>query len=111
MPLGKVFNPLRTEVYICHQNQKEKNIGNCTTLLELESQNMGTHLKGIKTSFPLLGELYHFLKCSQNTFSLLKAKCKGLTNLVAFQVHFNFFTTTYRDTSLPRSPLLHGRPV
>jgi hypothetical protein len=43
--------------------------------LVLKSHSIGTHLKGIETSFqviilPLLGELYHFLKFSQNTFSL-----------------------------------------
>jgi hypothetical protein len=37
--------PLRIEVYICHQNQNEKNIGNLTTLLK--PHNIGTHLKGI----------------------------------------------------------------
>jgi hypothetical protein len=42
-------NPLRTEVYFCHQNQNTKNIGNFTTLLKLH--NIGTHLKGIETSF------------------------------------------------------------
>jgi hypothetical protein len=64
----------------CHQNENAKNIGNFTTLLK--PHNIGTHLKGIVTSFqviplflkynvlPLLGELYHFLKFSQNTLSL-----------------------------------------
>jgi hypothetical protein len=28
------FNPLRMEVYFCHQNQNAKNIGNFTTLLK-----------------------------------------------------------------------------
>jgi hypothetical protein len=71
------LNPLTTKVYICHQNQNAKNIGNLTTLLK--PRNIGTHLKGIETSFqvvplieilPLLAELYHFWKFSQNTFSL-----------------------------------------
>jgi hypothetical protein len=63
----------------CHQNQNAKNIGNFTTLLKLHK--IGTHLKGIEPSFQvvplffksfyvLLGELYHFLKFSQNTFNL-----------------------------------------
>jgi hypothetical protein len=55
----------------------QKNIGNFTTLLK--PNNIGTRLKDIETSFqvvplffnfPLSGELYHFLKFSQNTFSL-----------------------------------------
>jgi hypothetical protein len=67
------------EVYFCHQYQNAKNIGNFTTWLK--PHNIGTHLKGIETIklsgrtnifeiLPLLGELYHFLKFSQNTFSL-----------------------------------------
>jgi hypothetical protein len=46
----------------------------------LKPHNIGTHLKGIETSFqvvtlffeilPLLGELDYFLKFSQNIFSL-----------------------------------------
>jgi hypothetical protein len=31
---GIPFNPLRTEVYFCHQNQNAKNIGNFATLLK-----------------------------------------------------------------------------
>jgi hypothetical protein len=72
------------EVYFCHQSQKAKKIGNLTILHVLKPHNNGTHLKGIETSFqawlsggtiileilPLLGELYHFLKFPQNTFSL-----------------------------------------
>jgi hypothetical protein len=52
---------LRTEVYICHQIQNAKNIGNFTTLLK--PHNIGTHLKGIETSFqvvPLFLKSFHF---------------------------------------------------
>jgi hypothetical protein len=52
---------LRTEVYIYHQNQNAKNIGNFTTILK--PHNIGTHLKGIETSFqvvPLFVESFHF---------------------------------------------------
>jgi hypothetical protein len=45
-------------VYVC--NGLHTNIGNMTTLLK--PHNIGTHLKGIETSFqilPHLGELYH----------------------------------------------------
>jgi hypothetical protein len=57
-----------------------QNIGNFTTLLK--PHNIGTHLKGIEIfqvimyhyflnpSTAILGELYYFLKFSQNTFSL-----------------------------------------
>jgi hypothetical protein len=66
------------EVYFRHQNQNAKNIGYFTTLLK--PHNIGTHLKGIETSFQvvplflkssLLGELYNFLE-SQNTFNFSK---------------------------------------
>jgi hypothetical protein len=40
---------LRMEVYFCHENQNAKNIGNFTTLLK--PHNIGTHWKGIETSF------------------------------------------------------------
>jgi hypothetical protein len=55
----------------------QTHIGNFTTLLK--PHNIGTHLKGIETSFqvvPLFLKsfhfcvLYHFLKFSQNTWSL-----------------------------------------
>jgi hypothetical protein len=55
------FNPLRMEVYFCHQNQNEKDVGNMTTLLK--PHNIGTHLKGIETSFqvvPLFFKSFHF---------------------------------------------------
>jgi hypothetical protein len=71
---------LRTEVYFCHQNQNAENIGNFTTLLK--SHNIGTHLKGIETSFQVAPLFFksshfwvsynHFLKFSQNTFSLYR---------------------------------------
>jgi hypothetical protein len=50
--LRNCTSPLRTEVYICHQNQNAKNIGNFTTLLK--PHNIGTHLKGIGTSFQVV---------------------------------------------------------
>jgi hypothetical protein len=56
-----LFNPLRTEVFLCHQNQSAKNIGNFTTLLK--PHNIGTHFKGIETSFqvvPLFFKSFHF---------------------------------------------------
>jgi hypothetical protein len=56
-----VLDPLRTEVYFCHQNQNAKNIGNFTTLLK--PHNIGTHLKCIETSFqvvPLFFKSFHF---------------------------------------------------
>jgi hypothetical protein len=46
------LNLLRTEVYFCHQNQNAKTIGNFTT--PFKSHNIGTHLKGIETSFQVL---------------------------------------------------------
>jgi hypothetical protein len=42
-------NPLRTEVYFCHQNQNAKNIGNFTTLLK--PHNIGTQ---IETNFQVV---------------------------------------------------------
>jgi hypothetical protein len=41
-----------TEVYFCHQNQNAQTIGILTTLLE--AHNIGTHLKGIETSFQVI---------------------------------------------------------
>jgi hypothetical protein len=58
--------------------QNAKNIGNFTT--PLKPHNIGTHLKGIESSFeviPLFLEyfnfwvFYHVLKLSQNTFGLI----------------------------------------
>jgi hypothetical protein len=49
------------EAYFCHQNQNAKNIGNFMTLLK--PYNIGTHLKGIETSFqmvPLFLKCFHF---------------------------------------------------
>jgi hypothetical protein len=57
----QAINPSRTEDYFCHQNQNAKNIGNFTTLLK--PHNIGTHLKGIETSFqvvPLFLKSFHF---------------------------------------------------
>jgi hypothetical protein len=51
-----LINPLRSEVYFCHQNQNAKNIGNLMTLLK--PHNIGTHLKGIETSFQV--KSFHF---------------------------------------------------
>jgi hypothetical protein len=80
-----LFNPLKTEVDFCHQNQNVKNIGNFTTLLK--PHNIGTHLTMFERFWdklsggtiifeilPLLGELYHFLKFFQNTFGLWRVK-------------------------------------
>jgi hypothetical protein len=36
-----IFNPLRTGVYFCHQNQNAKNIGNFTTVLKPHNSNTG----------------------------------------------------------------------
>jgi hypothetical protein len=50
-----------TEVYFCHHNQNAKNIGNLTTLLK--PHNIGTHLKGIETSFQVVSfflKSFHF---------------------------------------------------
>jgi hypothetical protein len=62
----------------------QKNIGNL--MITLKPHNIGTHLKGIETSFqvvtiifeilPLLGELYHFLKIT----SVLRAKSGDTCN-------------------------------
>jgi hypothetical protein len=46
---------------LVYQNQNAKNIGNFTTLLK--PHNIGTHLKGIETSFqvvPLFLKSFHF---------------------------------------------------
>jgi hypothetical protein len=51
--VDNIFNPLRTEVYICHQSRNAKNIGNFMTLLK-PLNNIGTHLKGMETSFQVL---------------------------------------------------------
>jgi hypothetical protein len=55
------LNPLRIEDYFCHQNQNAENIGNFKTLLK--PHNIGTHLKGIETSFqvvPLFFKSFQF---------------------------------------------------
>jgi hypothetical protein len=52
-------NPIRTEVYFCHQNQNVINIGNFTTLLK--PHNIGTHLKGIETSFQVVPLVLKFI--------------------------------------------------
>jgi hypothetical protein len=49
---ARFLNPLRTEVYFCHQNQNAKYIGNFMALLK--PQNISTHLKGIETSFQVV---------------------------------------------------------
>jgi hypothetical protein len=56
-----MINPLRTEVYFCHQNQNAKKIGKFTTLLK--AHNIGAHLKGIETSFQVVSlffKSFHF---------------------------------------------------
>jgi hypothetical protein len=68
------FNPLRREVYFCHQNQNAKNIGNFTT--RLKPHNIGTHLKGIETSFQvvtLLLESFHFWMSYWNFLKYLQS--------------------------------------
>jgi hypothetical protein len=55
-----IINPLRAEVYFCHQNQNAKNIGYFTT--PLKPHHIGTHSKGIETSFqmvPLFFKSFH----------------------------------------------------
>jgi hypothetical protein len=55
-----ILNPLRTEVYFCQPKKirMQKNIGNFTTLLK--PYNIGTHLKGIETSFQVVPLFCHF---------------------------------------------------
>jgi hypothetical protein len=43
---------LTLAIYFCHQNQNAKNIGNYMILLK--PHNIGTHLKGIETSFQVV---------------------------------------------------------
>jgi hypothetical protein len=65
--------PLRTEVYFCHQNQNEKYIGDFTTLLK--PHNIGTHLKGIETSFQVVAlflKSFHFWASYITFFYFLK---------------------------------------
>jgi hypothetical protein len=60
-------------VYFCHQNQNAKNIGNFATLLK--PHNIGTHLKGIETSFqvvPLFLKSFHFWVSYITFWNLLK---------------------------------------
>jgi hypothetical protein len=57
------FNPLRMEVYFCHQNQNAKNIG-IWKVLRQAFRWCHYFLN------PSTLELYNFLKFSQNTFSL-----------------------------------------
>jgi hypothetical protein len=45
-------------MYFCHQNRNAKNIGHFTTLLN--PHNIGTHLKGIDTSFQVVYQSFHF---------------------------------------------------
>jgi hypothetical protein len=80
-PIGPCWiNPSRTEVYLSHQNQNAKNIGNFTTLLK--PYNIGTHLKGIETSFqvvPLFLKSIHFwVSCiTLCNFFKIPSVCKG----------------------------------
>jgi hypothetical protein len=64
-------NPLRTVVYICHQNQSAKNIGNFmiieTPQHRYSFERYWDKLSGGTIVFyvlQLLGKLYHFLKFS-----------------------------------------------
>jgi hypothetical protein len=90
----KWFIPLKTEVYFCHQNQNAKNIGNFTT--PLKPHNIGTHLKGIGTSFQVVllffnlsidGQVISLFEISQNTFSL---SLKGLENCKHYIIYKYF---------------------
>jgi hypothetical protein len=68
-------------MYVCHQNQNAKNIDNFTTLLK--PRNIGTHLKGIETSFQvvlLFLESFHFRVSYITFWNFLKipSVCKGL---------------------------------
>jgi uncharacterized membrane protein len=79
-----VVNPLRTDVYFCHQNQNTKNIGHFMTPLILH--NIGTHLKGIETSFQVVTlflKSFHFWVSYITFWSFLKIPSvfKGLTNV------------------------------
>jgi hypothetical protein len=58
------INPLRTEVYFCHQNQNAKNIGKFMTVLK--PHNIGTHLEGIEMSFqavPFFKSIHFWVSC------------------------------------------------
>jgi hypothetical protein len=84
------FNPLRTGVYFFHQNENAKNIGNLFTLLK--SHNIGTHLKGIETTFqvvPLFLKSFHFRASYITFWNFLKIPSvfKGL----------NFFRTKEKN--------------
>jgi hypothetical protein len=70
-----------TKVVFCHQNQNENNIGNFTN--PLKPHNIGTHLKGIETSFqvvPLFLKSFHFWVSSITFWNVLKipSVLKGL---------------------------------
>jgi hypothetical protein len=65
----------------CHQNQIVKNIGNLTTLFTCTLHNIGTHLKGIETSFqvvPLFWKSFHFWVSYITFWNLLKIPCPHL---------------------------------
>jgi hypothetical protein len=81
------LTPLGTEVYFCHQNQNAKNLGNFTTLLK--HHNIGTHLKGIETSFqvvPLFFKSFNFWVSCITFWNFLKIP---LNALIAFSGIFN----------------------
>jgi hypothetical protein len=85
-------NPLRTEVYFCHQNQNTKNIGNFTTLLK--PHNIGTHLKGIETSFhvvPLFLKSFHFWVSYITFWNFLKIPSVFKGFKVVVQMHLFCF--------------------
>jgi hypothetical protein len=68
------------EVYFCHQNQNATNIGNFTTLLK--PHNIGTHLKGIETSFQVVFfKSFHFWASyiTLGNFIKIPSVFKGLT--------------------------------
>jgi hypothetical protein len=93
-----MINPLRTEVYFCHQNQNAKNIGKFTTLLK--PHNIGTHLKGIETSFQVVplflksflfwaSYIYNFLIFSLfEIFSKYLRSLNGVNNVKIIKLFF-----------------------
>jgi hypothetical protein len=82
-----IINPLRAEVYICHQNQNAKYIGNFATLLK--PHNIGTHLNGIETSFQVVPLFLKSIKFWVSYFTFwnflkIPSLFKGLTLSVPY---------------------------
>jgi hypothetical protein len=56
-PILGIKKEAATERQVCHKNQNPKNIENFTTQfrrIETKGHNIGTHLKGIETSFQVV---------------------------------------------------------